>query len=251
MPPLLIRPILPVMLDEAFLALHIYPDLEQTLYWTDRWDPAHYVALARAGFISISHVDQDLGSLLVPELQAVYAVLDWPNLHVSRNVRKILRSGRVEHEGIELRVVGDVTRVLDRIVAYHQPRTWLIPAYRDLLSRLPSEGAEAFSLQGVELWSTARGELIAGELGYSIGRTYTSLSGFCAGDEPAWRDFGTLQLVLLAQRLERKGYAFWNLGHSSQTYKHALGARRMARAEFLERWAEGRDRHAPADLRVD
>lgn len=246
----MIRPILPAMLDEAFLALHIYPDLDQTLYWTDRWDPALYLALARAGFISTSHVDEDLGALLVAELQAIYAVLDWKNLHVSRNVRKILRSDRIENEGIELRVVGDVTRVLDRIVTYHQPRTWLIPAYRRLLGRLPSEGAGAFSLQAVELWSTSRDELIAGELGYSIGRTYTSLSGFCAPAELAWRDFGTLQLVLLAQRLERAGYAFWNLGHVSQAYKHALGARRVPRPEFLERWADDRDRRTLSDLRA-
>ncbi len=247
---MVIRPILPAMLDEAFLEQHIYPDLDQTLYWTDRWDPALYVALARAGFISISHVDEDLGSLLIAELQALYAVLDWENLHISRNVRKILRSGRIAHEGLELRVVADITRVLDRIVAYHQPRSWLIPPYRDLLRRLPSQGAAAFSLHGVELWSTTRDELIAGELGYSIGRTYTSLSGFCASNEPAWRDFGTLQLVLLAQRLERAGYAFWNLGHASQAYKHALGARRVPRPEFLERWGEGCDRNPPADLRA-
>ena len=245
----MIRPIGPSMLDVDFLELYVYPDLDRTLYWSDSWDPTFYVELARAGFISISHVDEDLGSLLVAELQPEYAVLDWKDLHLSRNVRRILRSGRLQQEGIELRVVADVTRVLDRIVAYHRPRTWLIPPYRDLLGRLPSEGDDRFSLHGVELWSTSRDELVAGELGYSIGRTYTSLSGFCAADDPAWRDFGTLQLVLLAQRLERQGFAFWNLGHTSQAYKRALGAKRVARPDFLARWAAERASRVRNDLR--
>lgn len=237
------------MLEASFLERRIYPNLRQTLYWTDRWEPALYMALARAGFISIAHVDADLGDLLIPELQTAYAVLDWENLHVSRQVRRILRSGRMESEGIELRIVPDLERVLEGIVAYHRPRTWLIPPYRKLVQRLPRQGADAFSMQGVELWSTSRGELIAGELGYSIGRTYTSLSGFRAADDDRWRNFGTLQLVLLAQRLERSGYAFWNLGHTSQAYKHALGARPLPRREFLARWTAQRDQPAASDLR--
>ena len=81
-----------------------------------------------------------------------------------------------------------------------------------------------------------QGKLVAGELGYTIGRTYTSLSGFCTRPDREWRHFGTLQMVMLAEHLRDLGYAFWNMGHPVQKYKRALGARVIAREEFLLRW---------------
>jgi len=233
-------------LEPDFLHEIIYPNLEQTLYWSDEWDPEFYVALARAGFISISFQDPDRGPLLLPELQDRYAVLDWENLHLSRRIRKLRRSGRLEEEGIELRVVDACERVIDRLLDHHGQRTsWLTEPYCRLIARLPTGGDVDFSIQGVELWSTGRNRLVAGELGYTIGRTYTSLSGFCAPGDPAWRGFGTLQTVMLAELLMERGYSFWNLGHWKQAYKLELGARVLERRDFLARWLTARDE--PAD----
>jgi Leu/Phe-tRNA-protein transferase len=77
--------------------------------------------------------------------------------------------------------------------------------------------------------------LIAGELGYIIGRTYTSLSGF-SSSEKEYNNYGTAQLILLAQYLEESGFVFWNLGQVYMTYKLDLGAKIYERASFLKRW---------------
>ena len=234
-----ILPIEPEDLDPSSLRAFFYPNEEQTLYWSRSWDPAFYVALAEAGFISISLNHPDLGDLLIPELQDTYAVLDWEHLHVSRHLGKLFRSGRIESEGIELRVVDDPTAVVARLLEQHGDPTWLTDRYVELLDRLPKEDGPDFALHGVELWSRVPERMVAGELGYTIGRTYTSLSGFHTPDtvdSGRWTRFGTLQMWLLAKRLEERGFAFWNLGHPEQPYKRALGAKLLPRVEFLARW---------------
>ena len=232
----MIHPISPDMLGEKQLRDEFYPDLTRTLFWSTEWDPDFYVALAKAGFISISMRNPEYGVVLVPELQKAYAVLDWPNLHVSRSVQRLRRSEQLSREDIELRVVGGGALVLDHLLAYHKTGTWLAEPYCDLLKTLPFENGSGFALRGIELWSRKQEKLVAGELGYTIGRTYTSLSGFCTRPAREWRHFGTLQMIMLAERLRDFGYAFWNMGHPVQKYKRALGARIIAREEFLPRW---------------
>jgi Leu/Phe-tRNA-protein transferase len=232
----MIYPITAADLDEDHLCREVYPDPERTFYWTDCWDPDFYVALARAGFISIAHPHPAYGPLLLPELQASYAILDWEDLHVSRQMRSRIRPERLEADGIELVLSPSCARVTERLRAYHGPRAWLCEPYLDLLAKLSERKRGDFILHGVELWCRQRSELVAGELGYTIGTTYTSLSGFCSRQDRQRRSTGTLQMVLLAQRLREQGYAFWNMGHPHMSYKRALGAREVPRSSFLERW---------------
>jgi len=51
-------------------------------------------------------------------------------------------------------------------------------------------------------------------------------------------NYGTLQLVLLAQYLQKKGFSFWNLGHPHMPYKKKLGAKVYTRSSFLKRWQD-------------
>jgi Leu/Phe-tRNA-protein transferase len=236
-----IPPIGPADLDERTLWRLVYPNGSVTHYWTDLWDADFYVALARAGFISIAIRHPDHGDLLLPEIQRAYAVLDWPELRVSSHVRRLRESGRLEEDGVELRVSSDCHAVLGRLHEQHE-RCWLIEPYQALVHELAAAGPRAgLQMHAVELWSTRHERLVAGELGYSIGRTYTSLSGFCSPGDPVWNHFGSLQLVLLGERLRDAGYAFWNLGHPHMDYKLELGARVLDRAAFLERWLADRD----------
>jgi Leu/Phe-tRNA-protein transferase len=103
---------------------------------------------------------------------------------------------------------------------------------------LEASGGGAFALHAVELWSRRDDDLVAGELGYTLGRTYTSLSGFCSPDDSRWRHFGTLQMVRLAEWLRDGDFAFWNLGHPHMEYKQAIGARWVQREHFLGRWRQ-------------
>merc|ERR1719399_108040 len=80
--------------------------------------------------------------------------------------------------------------------------------------------------------------MIAGEIGFTIGRVYTSMSGFY--DLPG---SGTVQLVCLGKWLERNNYAFWSLGHCyspQMDYKRQLGHRIYPRADFLQKLREHR-----------
>lgn len=234
--------ITPRDLDERVLHEHVYPNTSVTHHWSDSFDADFYVALARAGFISIATRNRGLGALLLPEIQRAYAVLDWPSIHASTHVERLRRSGRLEEEGIELRVTRDCHAVVERINEQHGPACWLIPAYASLVHALAAKGASAgLEMHGVELWSQADNVLVAGELGYTIGRVYTSLSGFCSPNDSRFGHFGSLQLVLLAERLRDAGYAFWNLGHPHMDYKHGLGARVLRRDAFLRRWLAERD----------
>jgi Leu/Phe-tRNA-protein transferase len=231
----------PALLDPEILAAIVYPRLGQTHYWTDSWDPDFYVTIARAGFICVSIVHPDLGAVLIPELQQNYAVLDWENLHYSRKVRRLMASGQLEESEVELRVTDPGEQVLDCLLAYHCDGNWIHEPYQSLVRELAPIGNTAFAIHGVELWARESNELIAGELGYSVGGIYTSLSGFCARNTSSWNHSGTLQQVLLARALQERGYHFWNMGDVSLPYKRALGAQILPRAEFLERWQAARD----------
>jgi len=244
--------ITPEDLVPSILQAHFYPDLNHAAFWSPSWDPGFYIALAEAGFISISTERPDLGPILLTELQEEYAVLDWSNLHASRHLDKLVRSGRLAEERVELRIAEDPETVIRRLLDHHRGHTWLTEPYVDLLYALPTENTPGFTLHGIELWSRKRDLLIAGELGYTIGRTYTSLSGFHTRDTPesrAWRRFGTLQMWLLASRLRDRGFAFWNLGHPCHAYKKALGAKILPRAVFLTRWLKAQASRVGRSLR--
>eukprot|EP01134_Creolimax_fragrantissima_P007276 CFRG7276T1 len=86
----------------------------------------------------------------------------------------------------------------------------------------------------IELWDKAGKQLVAGEVGYTIGRTYTSLSGF-TGESGA----GTVQCAALGRLLERCGFSYWDLGMSME-YKKNLGAKSLPRLKYLSLLAEAR-----------
>lgn len=80
----------------------------------------------------------------------------------------------------------------------------------------------------------AKRKLVAGELGYTVGASYTSLTGF--SDMPS---AGTVQLCFTGRLLESLGFHFWDLG-MHMDYKGELGAREVPRAEFLAMLKEAR-----------
>ena len=75
---------------------------------------------------------------------------------------------------------------------------------------------------------------LAGEIGFSIGGVYTSLTGW-TGERTASGSIGTVQLVLLGRWLQLRRYGFWSLGHCyspEMEYKRQLGHRIYSRTEF-------------------
>jgi Leucyl/phenylalanyl-tRNA protein transferase len=227
--------ITPAVLRQPLLADWIYPDLAHDLYWSATWDPTFYIALAQAGFISICHEFEPEGCLLLPQLQKAYAVLEWNDLRPARAVRRLVRSGALQASRAALVLTTGTAEVVEGIVRAYGADCWVHPPYRDLLRRLEPRRSDGFRLFAVEL--RCDGDvLVGGELGYTIGATYTSLTGFVARGDRRWADYGTVQLHALAALLRSHGYAFWNLGHPGMPYKLALGARVQPRDAFLMRW---------------
>ena len=209
------------------LVLHelIYPNMYKNYYWSDDFSAQYYIAQAKAGFIAVTDQYEDQ-ELLLPEIQYTYAVLDFKDLHISKKVKNLLAK-----KELQLEVTQELDEVVAHINAAHK-NCWLSPAYLKMLNA--TKGLD----DNFHLISIAIREedvLVSGEIGYVIGKTYTSLSGF-SSREKCYTNYGTAQLVLLAQYLQASGFAFWNLGQPYMSYKLALGAKIYDRKEFLNRW---------------
>lgn len=238
------------LLDSAKLS-QIWADLYQSYYVSTSWLPEFYSLLAYNGFISVSKAvpsphDGQSVPLLIPEMQRAYGVLEpLGNLHVARKVFQ--RSGKYV-----LRFDTAFDETLQRLVSYHDD-CWLLPEYQGLMRALHAlgpypVGQALMQVHSVELFDAATDELVAGELGYCIGRTYTSLTGFT---DLTRKSAGKVQLAGLACVLENAGAALWNFGHpprpatpqrpASMLYKAEMGVTVLPRQEFLQLWLPARD----------
>lgn len=208
----------------------IYPNKDLNYYISDDFSSEFYIKLAKAGFISVSDYLPDNKQYLFPEMQFEYAVLDFENLHISKKVKKLLNKA----DAYSFSINEGFEEVLEKISDFHKDN-WIRDDYLELLKNIKkSFNDENFELISVELRS-CEGELIAGEIGYKIFSTYTSLSGFSNRE---YNNYGKLQMVLLAKYLEDANYSFWNMGHPYMQYKLDLGAKVLEREEFLERWLD-------------
>jgi Leu/Phe-tRNA-protein transferase len=230
----------PEHLSPPVLETAIYPNLEIDLYYSDCWTREFYRDLARAGFIPIAHSWGKDQYVLLPEMQKSYAVLDWVDLHFSRHVQKSIRQGRLVDDEVYLIVERDAEAVIKGIVETYGARCWLIQPYQELMKEVQGYSGIDFSLSSVQLWSGRQNRMSGGELGYTVGGTYTSLSGFLDRKNPACNHMGTVQLLALARLLRNNGYAFWNLGQPYMEYKIRIGAKITPRPEFLKRWKSAR-----------
>mmetsp|Transcript_40110 Transcript_40110/g.56507 ORF Transcript_40110/g.56507 Transcript_40110/m.56507 type:complete len:146 (+) Transcript_40110:464-901(+) len=69
--------------------------------------------------------------------------------------------------------------------------------------------------------------MVGGELGYTVGTIYTSLTGF-SNETNA----GSVQLAALGKLLCQNGFTMWDLG-MDMDYKQDLGTHLMPRSEYV------------------
>lgn len=203
--------------------------MEENYYASYDFSPSLYVNLCRAGFIATSCFDTKNRQILLPEIQFEYAVLHFNDVHISKKVKTLLH----KNEFI-LTKNQHFKEVLESIDRYHK-NSWLNHQYTKMLHEIKKNHFENFELVSFELLDTKNGALVAGEVGYIIGKTYTSLSGFFQR-EKCYNNWGKLQLVVLSQYLEKNNFDFWNLGHACLLYKIDFGAKVYPRKEFLSLW---------------
>lgn len=228
---------------ERLAAIFEAPD---TYYWTDDWSADFYVRLAKLGFINITTevpmLTEDrvltFAEVLAPEMQSAYAVLDFENLRVSRSMRRWMRSDACRRLDLQLRIPVSLDAVVAGISKSYGGENWVVPRYVEILRNLENlGGGENFELIPVGLVNPA-GVVVAGEIGYRVGRIYTSLTGFFDRSNPVHSNTGKLQLFELGKWLAERDFAFWNLGHPYMQYKLDLGAKIVERSDFLRRWNE-------------
>lgn len=217
--------------DKNILLNFIYANTDVSYYYSDIFDEDFYINLARAGFISVSHSEEGK-QYLVPEMQKEYAVMDFENLHISKKVNKLLK----QKELYSFAVSKNISKIANEIERYHK-ENWVEKDYLELLHKLKEYKHQYidFEILCCELVCNKTNDLIAGEIGYRINSTYTSLSGFTT-KEKQYNNYGKLQMTLLSQYLKKNNYSFWNMGHPYMQYKLDLGATILKREDFLIKW---------------
>lgn len=219
------------MINDEIYFNHLVMNLpNHSYYWSDDWSEEFYISAAKRGFISVSHLD-GTSFLLLPELQFEYGILEFEKLHISKKVKALINKNRYS-----FCINTRFDEVLQNISNHHK-NSWLQDNYVTLLKNLDRNKTSRndFIIYSVELVERSTQKLIAGEIGYVIGRTYTSLSGF-SSREKQHNNTGTLQMVLLAKYLHEKGFSFWNMGHPNMEYKKKLGSAIYTREKFLAKW---------------
>lgn len=204
--------------------------MEENYYWSDDFSKEFYIESAKKGFITTS-MYKNRKFFLLPEIQFDYAIMDFDNIHISKKVSKLLKSNKYIFS-----INQKFEEVLERIKDYHS-ESWMKDEYIQILKDIKTNENEKnnFKLMSIEISDNETNELISGEIGYKIGKTYTSLTGFTKR-EKKYNNWGNLQLVKLNFYLKENGYSFWNLGHPQLLYKINLGAKIYTRDQFLTRW---------------
>jgi leucyl/phenylalanyl-tRNA--protein transferase len=189
-----------------------------------RLDPHMVAATCSHGYMPMA-MELAGRELLLIKCHEERCVLDFENLHTSAST---LRRAR----GLSLEIDRDFRGCLESIVEAY-PDRWLVSGLCESLEALNETPLLGVQCHSVEVYE--RGELVAGEVGYSSGAVYSSLSGFHRRSGA-----GSVQLACLALILERAGFAFWDLGMEIE-YKIRMGARTLQRDAFLERCRRARD----------
>lgn len=189
------------------------------------------------GFLPIACPD-----FLLPKLHSQRCVIQPVTaLHISKSVRK-------KAKRFTLTVNQNFEDVVTACQRQHGDHCWLYPALVKAFRNIHTQTCQGqglgyqttidttttttktsvpVRLYSIEVWNLQTGSLAAGELGYTVGSIFTSLTGFAAEDSA-----GSVQLAALGKLLALHGFTVWDLGMEME-YKSALGSHLMPREEFV------------------
>ncbi|KAL7507000.1 hypothetical protein ACHAXN_004211 [Cyclotella atomus] len=228
---------------KSLLPKYLYPLVRfhhEDFYVSRSFDPRLIVQLMAEGFLPIA-----TSNFLLPKLHVERCLLQLSptcNLHISKSTRRKAKNFSLS-----------TNQCFDRVVAGCRAQhgmNWLYPpivsAFKEINKRTIETnghgvdavlvdndsnercGTTQVRLYSIEIWDI-NNNLVAGELGYSVGSIYTSLTGFSNQDNA-----GSVQLLALGKLLLKCGFTYWDLG-MEMDYKMKLGSELMRRADFVRR----------------
>eukprot|EP00408_Alexandrium_pacificum_P035593 CAMPEP_0171290932 /NCGR_PEP_ID=MMETSP0790-20130122/71397_1 /TAXON_ID=2925 /ORGANISM="Alexandrium catenella, Strain OF101" /LENGTH=271 /DNA_ID=CAMNT_0011760651 /DNA_START=72 /DNA_END=888 /DNA_ORIENTATION=+ len=183
--------------------------------------------------------------MLLPKIHKERCILPPRDVHVGKKVRKRAKGFHLSVNQAWSAVVSNIQKLT---YTHSKGDCWLtdeIAAAYEAAGRTDSVWSRAGSIRfhSVELWHTASGELVAGEIGYTCGRVYSSCTGFTRKEE--YPGTGNVQLAALARWLARCGFELWDLGMKLD-YKLELGGYMVSRSKWADKIRELRS--AAAEL---
>lgn len=242
---------------------YIPPSLSEYVYpyhgdfcYSFSFHPKLIALLMAEGFLPIATKQDDV-YILLPKLHQERCVIQLCQSPAQHSVKQtttgssslhISRSTRKKSRRFAMTVNQDFTSVVNGCSQQHGEHCWLYEPYIESLRSLwqtpvavalPSESNSpcqqvAVRVWSIEVWEEESGKLVAGELGYSVGKVYTSLTGFSRQDSA-----GSVQLAALGRLLTKQGFQLWDLGMDID-YKASLGSELMERDTFCRVFREAR-----------
>ena len=199
-------------------------DYDEEFCVAANFDEEFIARLMEAGFLVMStelknNDDQEEPIyILLPKLHLVRSVLFYPELRIKKSIRPFLSN-------YELAVDTDFDLVLDKCVQTHGD-AWLTPPLVEILKSMEKKNDSR--VKPVSFAVYRNGELKAGEIGVVTGQVYTSYTGYHEENNA-----GTVQMILMAQWLEKTGFDFLDFGMPLD-YKTSLGAQNVSPRRFVE-----------------
>jgi Leu/Phe-tRNA-protein transferase len=186
------------------------------------FEPAFIAQLMKAGFLVMSARltdpnDENELFILLPKLHRVRSVLLFDNLHVKKSLKRHLQNYQLFYN-------KDFDYIIDRCIETHGD-DWLTPPLVAAIRNIRQNNL--YEVQPASFALYKNGELVAGEFGITVGRVYTSYSGYYDEDNA-----GTIQLIGTAHYLAEHGYSFLDFGMPLE-YKTSLGAQDISPEEFV------------------
>lgn len=176
-------------------------------------------AVCRLGYFPMAVPLIANGYLMTPKIHTNRCIVNFAQMQFPSNTIKKAKKFDFSIN----KAFDDVARLC---IACHGTNWLYPPLVRAFSAMHKNPSSFKTKLWSIEIWR--ENQLVAGELGYSVGSTYTSLTG--AHTEAS---AGTVQLLCLSEALQRQGFVQWDLG-MTMAYKKEMGGQDVERFKFLK-----------------
>jgi Leu/Phe-tRNA-protein transferase len=217
-------------------------------FWGPEFRAQQIASFARAGFLpmAVKLERKDLKLSLfklhrkrcIIDLRALTGYRNDPEFSYQAETPTALfyRAARANRGGKSAKYRISVNEDFDGVVyginTQHGVKSWFLEPLVNEFRKLQESPVYGVQILSIELWEGI--ELVAGELGYAVGGSYTSLSGFHMR-----KGTGTIQMLSLGELLRQRGFLLWDLGMLMK-YKLDIGAEMVYRERFLNMFREAR-----------